>query len=245
MEGYLMFTFATTQSSITKLWRDGFSFYKNTFTKIWYLTLAVTVTIWILQIAGAVIPTTDLNLPFSQIPKRDILILVVLTLVSFLTHSYFIGLLYTRIYNLGKHKHVSLIKDMQVVRSRFFALCGIILLMACIVILGMLALVIPGIFMAYLFMFSVPLVICENYSIWRALGTSAKLVWGNWWRTFWVMIPIAVFFYSVYGLDALLVDKIYRGVIGIANIIFFTLFGSLIYTFILVQFNDLQLRKKK
>jgi hypothetical protein len=59
--------------------------------------------------------------------------------------------------------------------------------------LASLLFVIPGIFLAILLIFFDCAILLDNKGVFASIGFSAKLVWGNWWRTVAVMlIPLLI-----------------------------------------------------
>ena len=109
-------------------------------------------------------------------------------------------------------------------------------------------------FIFVLLMFYLPLILTENKHIFAALGKSAVLVWGNWWRTFITQsIP-----WLVYLITLVIIKFVFRIHIHIyfikitqlslfatvVHIIIFALFIPWSAATLLVQLKDLEIRKR-
>lgn len=238
-----MFTFATKQSSVTKLWCDGFIFYKDSFAKIWYVIVAMMLLAGLLNVVLALIPF-KVAVQSGRFFHQDVILMIAIVVISFMVNVYCVGVIFHRMCGLGDGENLTLVKSMRLICGKYLTFCAVILAVVICIILGSIALVIPGIFLAYLLMFSLPLVICDdNVTAFQALKKSAKLVWGNWWRTFGVIFPSIVLVYGLPSLTAFLLDSNKIWGTGIESILMILLI-PLMYAFILVQFNDLKLRRK-
>lgn len=238
-----MFTFATKQSSIVKLWGEGFTLYRDAFLKIWYILLILMLISGLLQYAIKLVPLDNLMNTKHGI-NRDAIFLGLITAVSLMVQFYCIGLIFNRIYNVGLGADLKLSKAMKLIRSKYWSLCSTTAAVFALVLLGILLLVIPGIFLGIALMFSIPVVICQDTTAWKAITTSFKLVWGHWWRTVAVFSPI-FFIQMLYTSILVWVAHKNSLALNVVNILVSTLFSSLLYAFILVQFNDLKLRANK
>jgi uncharacterized membrane protein len=69
--------------------------------------------------------------------------------------------------------------------------------------LGILALVIPGIYLAVAFTFAVPFALYSGTDFWTSLELSRKLITMNWWKFFGFVIVLAIF--NIVGLLCFLV----------------------------------------
>jgi hypothetical protein len=75
---------------------------------------------------------------------------------------------------------------------RFWILFAALVLVTLGVIVGLFALVIPGIFLAILWLFAGPAVVLENKGITDSLRRSQDLVRGAWWTVFLAFLLIQV-----------------------------------------------------
>ncbi len=128
-------------------------------------------------------------------------------------------------------------------------------------ILGMVLLIIPGvILMVSLFLYSA-LIIVDDEKTFTSLKMSHNLVWKNWWRTtivFFVPVIVMVVFSIAIGAIVLLGVGMMMGTFSddapafqaiilisvIGNTIIYTLTMPLLASVMLVQTNDLKLRKQ-
>lgn len=98
-------------------------------------------------------------------------------------------------------------------------------------------------FFGILFIFYLPLILFAHFSILGSFGTSAKLVWGNWWRT------CIAFVFTLFALVIILqiISEIMVGLPWISfaiNVLALTLFLPYFFALILVLLNDLIYRKE-
>jgi hypothetical protein len=107
------------------------------------------------------------------------------------------------------------------------------------------------IFIFILLMFYLPLILTENKHIFEALGKSAGLVWGHWWRTFSIQIvPWCFYLLTLYILKSLFhMNLFHTSGFTLAevstDIIILAFFIPWFAATLLVQLNDLELRKKQ
>jgi hypothetical protein len=110
-----------------------------------------------------------------------------------------------------------------------------------------------NIYIFILFVYYLPLIITENKGILSSLGKSARLVWGNWWRTFKTQIsPWVVYFIVLIVVRYALKINIHIYFLGmdelswratIIQIILFVTFIPWSAATLMVQMRDLEFRK--
>ena len=76
--------------------------------------------------------------------------------------------------------------------ERWAAVLGVVLLTALVVVVGLICLIVPGIFLGVALYFSAQAVVAEDRSPVDALGRSRELVRGQWWRVFGIGIVFSV-----------------------------------------------------
>lgn len=114
------------------------------------------------------------------------------------------------------------------------------------------AIIIGFLFLA--FYFYLPLILIENQGIIKSLIKSASLVWGNWWRTFWVQVtPWLVYFLVIilirYVTKLPLHIYFFPGdreptiLAACVHILLFAIFLPWFASNMLVQLRELELRK--
>jgi hypothetical protein len=109
------------------------------------------------------------------------------------------------------------------------------------------------VYLYFLFIFYLPLILTEKKSVFTALGKSASLVWGNWWRTFglqmtpWaIYLVVLVIIKMVFQVDLHLYFDLSRETSLFATVIhifIFALFIPWVGAILLIQLRDLELRK--
>ncbi|MGH3468267.1 MAG: hypothetical protein ACRDQF_11110 [Thermocrispum sp.] len=87
-------------------------------------------------------------------------------------------------------------------KPRILPLIGLTLLVSLVVALGLLALVVPGVWLAILLALAAPALVLERCTIVQALTRSRELVRNHWWRIFGIL---ALVFVVILGVNALAV----------------------------------------
>ena len=130
------------------------------------------------------------------------------------------------------------------------------LLYVLVVLLGTVALVIPGIVLGLTLYFAVPAALLDNEGITESLSRSHRLVWGNWWRTATVMsVPFVIYLalyiglFTIFGTMVALSGEVSGNVSAMVVLyggqIIVTAAGlPLIYAVTITQYHDLKLRKE-
>jgi|GEM_PF-3594872 len=245
-----MFKFADRPLSIVDIYKHGFVFYKDVFSKVWYLIFAGLVVNGIAEFVVSDL-INPMHKALDKLLPSQLLVIGVLGLVGFLITLFFAALAMYRIYSFGSsnpnEKVSSCFSSALVVLKKWFELISVELLVWAAVMFGLLALLLPGIFLLVLLMFCVPVVLFENAGVFRSIKRSCQLVWGNWWRTFVVLLLPGIIFVSGAVLRAF-VQSLNKGILvdalfDVFYIVFFTFLFGLVHTFVLVQYNDLRLRK--
>lgn len=117
---------------------------------------------------------------------------------------------------------------------------------------GTLLLIIPGVILSMSLIFFMPLMVVDNQGIIESLTSSHRLVWGEWWRTSTVL-TIPVLFYCIFLILMLIlslslssVEEVLSGTSlfsATGNILLNILLLPFFLSIVLVQLNDLKLRK--
>jgi ABC-type methionine transport system permease subunit len=121
-----------------------------------------------------------------------------------------------------------------------------------LVLLGLVALILPGIFLTIAVSCAFPIIILENNKIMDAIKESIRLVWGHWWRTV-AVIFLPIFFAILIGfiIGVVIVSGLFLLHFSPEHIDFITdvlvgLFDTywviLIWALQIVQWQDLKLR---
>jgi len=129
---------------------------------------------------------------------------------------------------------------------------GALLLYMLAVTVGMILLIVPGIILSLSLFFYNALIIIDNEGVISSLTTSHRLVWGNWWRTAAVFLIPGVIIMAVFIVLGF-IFAIVLGFLGetlstvgleLTSMIFNALLTPLFIAIVLVQLNDLKLRKQ-
>jgi uncharacterized membrane protein len=99
------------------------------------------------------------------------------------------------IFMMGVRRSVDLTVSFNEVFAYFAYISPLIVagvLMSILVTLGFMILIIPGIYLAVAYIFTVPLIVDRNLSAWQAMETSRKAVTQHWFRFFAVMLCLII-----------------------------------------------------
>lgn len=141
--------------------------------------------------------------------------------------------------------HILSYKRAIITEDLFFQMLMLCLFLAQFIIIG---------FLFLAFYFYLPLILIENQGIIKSLLKSASLVWGNWWRTFWVQVtpwlvyflviiliryatklPLYIYFFPLEREPTLLATCV--------HVLLFAIFLPWFASNMLVQLRELELRK--
>lgn len=230
---------------------DGFRLFKASFSQVFILAFIAAVISQIPSVMMSSGVTTENPLP--QLTAGLGVTFVLAALASALLY----GTIIAKIESISNNQPLSMSQAFAIGLQRFFPLllCG--LLYGIIVMLGTLALIIPGIILSLTLLFGVYAVVVDNMGPVAGLKYSHSLVWGNWWRTA-AIVGVATFVLMV---GMLLVGGISGFAIAaggsvdpeafqtnpILNFIVMPLISALLsplfYTFAMAAYNDLKLRR--
>lgn len=121
----------------------------------------------------------------------------------------------------------------------------------CLVFIGSL-LILPGIYLFFILFLVTPVVVFENSGLFKAIKRSISLLWGNWWRTFGVLmlafLVSAGFMLIMKGFRSfLLMLQMTDHVASISQVALQLVLGPflsiLFYSVIVLLWHDLKLRK--
>lgn len=237
-----MFKFSEQPLSIGEVYGQSFSFYTNVFAKVWFLVFINMLLVGVVLFIASQYVKFDANMTLANVSKQQALIFVAANFIAFVIEVYFISLVIHRMNILaGGAADTNSFKE---VGNKWFTLTMTKLMVVLILLLGSLVFIAPAIFFVVFFVFCIPIVLFENKGPGGAIKRSFQLVWGNWWRTLVVLIPAGIILFIGSLLEHVLYDYIKNSFVlyGITTL-FFTIFLVLVYAFVLVQYNDLKLRK--
>jgi len=97
--------------------------------------------------------------------------------------------------------------DLFIFLPKIVKALGVYVLMMILIVLGFLALVLPGIYLSIAYLFAIPLALEKDMSIWQALETSRKVVTKRWWSMFGLGLVLGLL--SIAGVVTLLIGFIW------------------------------------
>lgn len=240
-----MFEFAKKPLQFKAIHSNGFSLYKSSFSKIWYF---VTITALLNLISGYVntkiYPISQIS-DFHALNEQGKMILAGLNLVDFIVSIYCMALVIIKMYDSNSIKKTNA-NIFKLAWNKLFTLTLFKLFFLLTFVIGMLLFFIPSIVSIVFFAFAPLLILIEDKGFFKSILESCKLVYGNWWRTLGIFTPIGLIFLSLTLLQMFLAKAYSNSVIllclyAIVSIAFLPFICSIL----LVQFNDLNLRKIK
>jgi hypothetical protein len=248
-----MFNFPENKQSIAQIWSSGWKLYLKNIKDVWWLAILLIVPSLIHiyfstqyktgleHVAGfgkGATLTEDYNLIYNYYAQNTMaqVDLVLGFVLGFLT-LYFSAVLMHKMYYQVKDFKFSFV---AAGKKYFKILIASIIYYIMLVIGGLL--VLPGIFLAFLFAFYLPAILFDDSGIIGSIVESARIVWGNWWRTTLViLLPVLLSFILIQMIASMFMAYIslYLITIMILNVFFIPYLMSVI----LVQFYDLKVRR--
>lgn len=137
--------------------------------------------------------------------------------------------------------------------KRLWLLVLAMIISAVALILGYAALVIPGIFLTVTLSFYYPMIVTEDKNAWEAFKACFQLIKGHWWRTAAVIIIPSIMVSIITAIIEFSLVKFYvalhpdSGIIALYPHLVRWILGAIYFPFIatliLIQLNDLKIRK--
>lgn len=240
-----MFEFSKNKLSITDIWSASFELYKQTVLKVWYLAfimMAVLLTVFNYAVKTSIVEKAADQAKTAMPVIHWSATTIVAYIIGLLVTIFIISVILHRIYNLALNPNYRLRDSLIFVLSKFLIIFLCMVLVYLIVATGLMLFIVPGIFLGILFIFSLLFILFEDAGWIGAIKQSVQLVWGNWWRTFAVILMPALLLF--------IIQNIVSVIIGMHLMWLNILITSLVVAFIkpffdavvLVQFNDLKFR---
>lgn len=251
-----MLRFSDNQLSIKEIYLSGIKAYKAVYSKVWIIVLinALLSGLTLLIInhylppsvpqnamavkTAAATATTAAVAPVS--PHFTAVLLLNAALVLIATYLY--AVLLHQIYFLIKGEETALQKSLSIALYKYPIIIIASIISLILAGIGFIALVIPGVYVYILLLFATPFILFDNKNIFSSIKASAKLVWGNWLRTFLVLLPLTFIVIAL----SLFANSIAHGntaVFVILNMLSSLFIFPFYPIFILYLFNDLKVRK--
>lgn len=247
-----MFTYADRPETIGKVLDNGFKLYKASLKQVLLLSF--------LGAASGILYTFAPDYTDPEALNRGLGLFFMLVLLAMTISTFFYCAIIVHIHGIAAQNTPSIGNSMSIAAKRFFPIIIATILYVLAVGLGLVVLVIPGIFLSVALFFYSILMLADNESMIASLKKSYRLVYGNWWRSVALLsIPVFIFgaIFVLVGLimglyistmpeTAMMGDewKMLELVSNVINAIISAFLSPLFYAFLLVILHDLKLRKQ-
>jgi len=132
--------------------------------------------------------------------------------------------------------------SLSLARSKFITTFFAMFLISVLTLIGLVFLIIPGLFLLIAWLFYMPAIVFDDATIFSSMRNSFRLVRGSWWQTF--------FLFSLAISAGLFLMSIFTGILismsglalGIFRFILSAFLSFLLSILLIVQFNNLKLR---
>lgn len=234
-------------NTIAKVLDSGFKLYIVSFKKLVFLALtAASAGLAFNVLVQIKLPVLE-NATYSSTGMPALSsILAALAFYGMATMVLYVAMVY-RIDNLVQQREDSISEAVMIGLRKLpgMLLASILYLVTCIA--GMLLLVIPGIILSLSLIFYSFVLVLQDQSAYRALKSSHKLVWGNWWRTLTVfMVPgiIVMIVFIMLGIIAGMTNSLsaHFSWMDVVSNLFMAIYLPFFYCLGYVQYRDLELR---
>ena len=251
--------FADKPLRIKESWYAIFKLFTKTFPKVWPLAVVL------------VMLNASLSILQSQFKINPVVVSMSMAAYTFLS-TYIVMLLLHRIYIVGEEQTMTLAQSFGFVCKKFPKMIAVTLLSMIVLGLIYIPIFLPVYFIKFfnatvaqfvsiisilfvvlfvlcslwylfaLFML-IPLVLFDNKGIVSTLKACYKLIWGNWWRTFIIVLPAVIL--TSFSNAIMLFAKNSYFLFMLSSVFFGVFFNSLLYASTLIQFGNLKARKAK
>lgn len=240
-----MFKFSTIPLSPVQLLTEALKLYVQSFKKLFWIFLGYFV-ISAYYSSGYLLNIFPLDINKMQHLSGWVLAYYVgITIVSLIILYFKAVTMHSMQQQAESNKKVSLRQSCSLVIRKYWPILLAQMLISCLTIIGLLAFILPGIFIGIALTFSLPLILFNNQNIIQAIKGSFMLVWGKWWHVVTtIALPMVIMMCIDVYLPNLMVKVLWKDVVGILLLIIntFAIFPILIST-ILVLFNDVKIAK--
>ena len=240
-----MAIFSDIPQSIIGVWGNSFKLYKKAFSKV----LPLSVLIGLITNFPAMMlfyrAYKNQFAAYQALPSNSFFIVsVVLLLVIW----WFMAVLFLRISDVLEDHVLSCLHEITVATYKYIVYMVAMLFFIILVSSGFIALVIPGIFFLILFRYVWLNILLDDGTVYSSFKNSAKLVWGNWWRTFVVIFVPTIILVGVFQLVTFFLGGFVQPIVIGGKIVLAIIFWSIIMPFMfsldLCQYRDLKIRAK-
>ena len=239
-----MFSFAKEPQSIGEVLADSFSLYRSTLAKVLpvsALAMLVGAIASLLRIAH-IVPVINANNIQQLIHTTDVSVIISVGLfftITALFSVFLIAVLIHGMYTLALGQGLIWAESLRIVAAKLPAIFLGFTISTLFIVLGFMIFFFPGIFISIMLMFYMPIALFDSCGGLTAMERSWKLVWGNWWSTFFaILVPtlISIFLMSLMATIA----KQNEILLMLVSFVVMSLFTPFFYAVMLVQFNNLK-----
>lgn len=246
-----MLQFAATPLAIGQVWNNGFKLARERLLPLYFLFLINQLIIHPLGyfVGGAHNTLAD---NFKHHPAIMIgygIAFVIVTLIIYAIGFYLLG-------TLLKGRPYSFMESLEAALKKLPILIVASILSLLAAIVGFVIFIIPGIYIAVAMFYYFPAIIIDEMPIITAFKYTLSIVWGDWWRAFFVILApmlVALFINAIVTLIVMVVSGlaqpqgphiVARHITEIFNILFQAYMDLFILSVQLIQWNDLKIRKQ-
>jgi len=240
--------YATTPLTIHQIWSNGLQLARERWRQLYFIFI-VNQLIILLSVYLFANPNKSLSAIFRDHPGNTLIYFIAASLIILFIYA----LCFQHLGSVLQGKNSSIKDSMRNVVRKFPILIVASILSLFVCALGFVAFVIPGIFIAVNLFYYYPAIIVDEKTPIDALKYTLKLVWGNWWRSFYVvfgpmfiagiiggLISLIIFMFSLFIPGLSTISDYLNNII---NLLFQAYVNVIIIAIQLIQWNDLKVRK--
>ncbi|MBA2655141.1 MAG: hypothetical protein H0U71_08775 [Gammaproteobacteria bacterium] len=166
---------------------------------------------------------------------------LLLFIVLLTVEAFFVAILFYNIYTIATEQKVNYKLSISTALTCLIPLYVAMVLYFVFVNVGMFLFILPAVFISISLVMFLPFIVIDRLNVYKAFEASARLVWGNWWQTFIVLvIPYAI----SYFLRSLFKITPWGGEwLLFIEAIILTISMPYFYSALLIQYNNLKIIK--
>lgn len=175
-----MYRFKNEPQDLADLFVDGLNLFGHGMKQVWVWALIAAMLGYIAPMY-VVQPTIDY---FSNTLKFSVNWTIFIAIImSSVPEAFCVAMITRRLFVMGAKHHESNLGSMKVVIHKFIFIYAGLVAVATATVIGWLLFYIPAFIFSVTFIFTMPLILLDDYGLFRALRQSWNLVWDNFWRT--------------------------------------------------------------
>lgn len=189
-----MYRFKSTPQNLPELFIDALNLFGHGLREVW---------LWALLAAGVGMLSPRLVIDGYELVGGKVhwsysWLMLLIVFAGSLPAAYIVGVMTRRLFLMGADRDEPIRETLALVFRKFPQVYFGLLIVSALSILGWLLVYIPGIFLSIVFVYTMPLILLDDYSIFGALKQSWRLVVDNWWRTFTMLLfPLMMFIMTI------------------------------------------------